>query len=151
MIRRLASLRSIACREEGVAAIEFCLTLPLLLALTLGVYDVSRLIAARLDYQQAVTEAAGLAIAQPPQNDLSYLVNAVAAAAKVPTSKVSVSRQLRCNGVAMPTTAQTCASTSDERAWFVSISVEGRYVPFSTHFALDHVIDMRVARTVRVQ
>lgn len=148
MLRRLAG---IGARDDGVAAIEFCLTLPILLMMTAGAYDVSRLIAARIDYQQAVTEAAGLAIAQPPQNDLTYLVNATAAAAKVPTSKVSVSKRLRCNDVLMPVGSTTCASTADERAWYVNIGVVGTYTPFWSHFQVNQPVTINITRTVRVQ
>lgn len=147
----LQKLRRLGARQDGVAAIEFCLTMPILLMLTAGAYDVSRLIAKRIDYQQAVTEGAGLAIAQPPQNDFTYLINAVAAAAEVPTSKVAVSKRLRCNDVLMPVGSTTCASTSDERAWFVNIGVQGSYVPFWTHFAVNGTIALDITRTVRVQ
>ena len=142
---------SLARRQDGVAAIEFCLTLPIVLALTFGVYDVSRMISARIDFQQAVTEGAGLAIAQPPQITTAPIASAVASAAKVPTSQVSVTVELRCNDVTMPAGTPTCASPADERARFVNISVRGDFVPTWTHFALDRNIDMRVARTVRVQ
>lgn len=151
MIRLRAFADSLAGRQDGVAAIEFCLTLPIMLALTFGVYDVSRMISARLDFQQAVTEGAGLAIAQPPQITTAPIAAAVASAAKVPLSQVAVSVRLRCNDVEMAVGTLTCASPDDERARFVNISVRGAFVPTWTHFALDRTINMRVARTVRVQ
>lgn len=151
MTRLRAFIESLAGRQDGVAAIEFCLTLPLMLALTFGVYDVSRMISARIDFQQAVSEGAGLAIAQPPQITTVPIRAAVASAAKVPASQVSVTVELRCNDVAMPADTLTCADPDDERARFVSISVRGSFVPTWTHFALDRTINMRVARTVRVQ
>lgn len=151
MIRLRAFADSLAGRQDGVAAIEFCLTLPIMLALTFGVYDVSRMISARLDFQQAVTEGAGLAIAQPPQITTAPIAAAVASAAKVPLSQVAVSVRLRCNDVEMAVGTLTCASPDDERARFVNISVRGSFVPTWTHFALDRTINMRVARTVRVQ
>ena len=151
MTRLRTFIGSLAARQDGVAAIEFCLTLPIVLALTFGVYDVSRMISARIDFQQAVSEGAGLAIAQPPQINVAPIVAAVAAAAKVPSSQVAVGVELRCNDVAMPAGTQACANVADERARFVSISVSGSYVPTWTHFALDRTIEMQVNRTVRVQ
>jgi Flp pilus assembly protein TadG len=151
MTRLRPFIGSLAARQDGVAAIEFCLTLPIMLALTFGVYDVSRMISARIDFQQAVSEGAGLAIAQPPQITIAPIVAAVASAADVPASQVAVSVELRCNDVAMPTGSVTCASPDDERARFVNIAVSGTFVPTWTHFAVDRAIDMRVSRTVRVQ
>lgn len=151
MTRLPTFIASLAGRHDGVAAIEFCLTLPIVLALTFGVYDVSRMISARIDYQQAVSEGAGLAIAQPPQISTAPIAAAVAAAANVPAGQVAVGVELRCNDVAMPAGTQACASPADERARFVSISVSGDFVPTWTHFALDRTIEMQVSRTVRVQ
>ena len=150
----IASIIRIARRlrrsGDGVAAIEFCLTLPILLMLTFGAYDVSRMIAARIDYQQAVTETAGLAIAQPPRsNDFGYLIAAAADAADVAPGNVAITRELRCNRVV--TSAVTCPSVSDERAWYVSITINANYVPFWTHFAIRRTVPLRVSRTVRVQ
>ena len=149
---RLRSLvSSLGARQDGVAAIEFCLTLPIMLALTFGVYDVSRMIAARIDFQQAVTEGAGLAIAQPPQINTGSIVTAVAAAAKVPANQVTVSVQLRCNDVVKPAGTQACASPNEERARYVNISVRGSFVPTWTHFAVNRTVNMRVTRSIRVQ
>ena len=137
------------CRD-GVAAIEFCLTLPILRLLTFGAFDVSRMIAARIDYQQAVTETAGLAIAQPPRsNNFDYLISAATAAAHVPAGSVAIARELRCSGAV--TSAVTCPSVSDERAWYVSITISANYVPFWSHFAIRRTVPLRVSRTVRVQ
>lgn len=144
-------LRSLLRREDGVAAIEFCLSLPVMLALTLGAYDVSRLISGRIDLQQAVTEGAGLAIAQPAHVTTGQIRTAVAAAAGLPTSRVTVTMQFRCDDVVMPTGTSGCANAAAERARFVSISVSGNFVPTWTHFAIDSTVAMQVTRTVRVQ
>lgn len=138
-------------RDDGVAAVEFCITLPVLLMLTLGVYDVSRMIAARLDYQQAIAEVAGLAIAQPPQNDFTYLIDAMDAATDAPRDNISVSRRLHCNNNVMPADTATCGDPSDERAWYVSISVQGTFTPSTTHFGVGASKTISVTRTVRVQ
>lgn len=136
-------------REDGVAAIEFCLVLPMLLLMTVGAYDVSRLIAARMDYQQALSEAAGLAMAQPPQDTNDTLINAVAAAASVPATSVTVTRETRCNNV--PVTTAACPNPSDERSRFFSITVRGSFRPMWTHFAIKTTVPITINRTIRYQ
>jgi Flp pilus assembly protein TadG len=148
---RNRSLKSLGRRDDGVAAIEFCLSLPLMLALTFGVYDVSRMISGRIDLQQAVSEGAGLAIAQPANATTGRIRTAVATAAGLPESRVTVSMELRCNDVVMPSGTTGCASASEERARFVSITINGNFVPTWTHFAVDRTVAMQVNRTVRVQ
>lgn len=146
LVRLLADIRR---HEAGVAAIEFCLTLPVLLALTLGVYDVSQLVARRLDFQQALTEAAGLAIAQPAQAiNHEYLKSVVATAAKVPASAVTVASELRCDDVV--TTTMICPQNGDERALYVRMSINASYVPTWSHFSIDRPIAMAITRVVRI-
>jgi len=135
--------------ERGVAAIEFCLTLPVLLMLTVGAYDVSQLISARIALQQALTEVEGLAIAQPPQgDDFSYLTDALAAAGGVPAANVSVRREISCNGTVV--TSIVCPSVTDHRAIFVVLTLERTYIPTSTHFGVARPVPMRITRTIRV-
>lgn len=141
-------LRRLKASERGVAAIEFCLTLPVLLALTFGAYDVSRMVAKRIDYQQALTEAAGLAIAFPPQGSVDYLVNAAAAAASVPATSVVVTRRVECNGTLV--TTATCGDPTQEQAIYVSFRISATYVPSFSHFSVDASVPMTVTRTVRV-
>lgn len=138
-----------AC-DRGVAALEFCLTLPILLALTLGAYDVSRLVSTRLDQQQALTEAAGLAIAQPALTiDYAYMRSVIANAADVPASAVSVAREVKCDGVVI--TGLTCPQNGDERAIYVTMTVNSTYEPSWRHFSIDRDVPMSVTRVVRIQ
>lgn len=142
--------RRIARAQEGVAAIEFCLTLPILLMMTVGAYDISQMIATRMDYQQALTEVAGLAIAQPPQGEsYGYLKNAAATAAKVDAEKITITSDYRCNNASV--TGSTCPNATDERALYVSITVTGNYTPKWQHFGIDASVPMTITRTVRVQ
>ena len=136
--------------RDGVAAIEFCLTLPVLLLMTLGVFDVSQVITRRLDYQQAAAETIGLALAQPPQatGSLAYLRSAASASAGVPLANVTVTRQVRCNNV--DTMNSACALATDF-ALYVNVSITGTYTPIWGHFAVDREIAMRFDRTVRIR
>jgi len=148
MLRRAISRLLFA--EDGVAAIEFCIAMPVLLMMTLGVHDVSRMIAARVDYQQAVTETVGLALARPPQDgeSLDYLRNAAAAAAGVPANDVSVVRQVRCNNVV---TQNSACPQQDQFALYVSVTINGGFTPTWTHFGVDRPVSMTVSRTLRIR
>ena len=136
--------------QRGVAAIEFGLTLPILLAMTLGVYDASQLIARRIDYQQALTEAAGLAIAQPAQAiKYDYMKSMIASAASLPVSAVSVTSEMRCDGVVV--TGLMCPENGDERALYVRMSISATYVPTWSFFAAGRSLPISITRVVRVQ
>lgn len=133
--------------ERGTAAIELAFTLPILLLLSVGAFDVSMLIAKQIDYQQAAAEVASLALARPPQADTAYLKTAVATAAGLDESKVTITTSLKCNGVA----SNSSCTVGQEQARFVTLTMQGQYVPVWTHFGIDHTIDMTVTRTIRYQ
>lgn len=52
-------------REEGVAAVEMALVMPILLLLVLGIIDVGRLVSARVAVQEAAQEGALFAAFAP--------------------------------------------------------------------------------------
>lgn len=150
MIRARYDLRGLRRCDRGVAALEFCLTLPILMALTFGAYDVSRLVEQRIDYQQALAEAGGLAIAQPALSiNYDYMKSVIAEAADVPTTAVSVTRELQCDGVVV--TTLICPESGDQRAIFVTMSVSGIFEPSWRHFSVDRDVPVRVTRVIRVQ
>lgn len=144
------SLHSVLKDSRGVAAIEFCLTLPVLLLLTLGAYDVSRMVTQRLEYQQAVAEAAGLVLANPPQgSNYSWITGALTKATGLPVSNFTVSRETRCDGTVVTTSA--CANASAEVSRYFTITVRASYVPMWSHFGMNRAVNMTVTRTIRYQ
>src|SRR3546814_409238 len=95
-----SSLRTLIADHRGLAAIELAFTLPVLTLLSLGAFDISRMLSTQIEYQQAAAEVASLAIARPPQSDTSYLKTVAAAASGLPESQVTAVLSLTCNGTA---------------------------------------------------
>src|SRR3546814_14763109 len=67
--------------------------------LSIGAFDVSRMIATQIDYQQAAAEVASLAIARPPQSDTAYLKTAAASASGLDEEDITVTTKITCDGV----------------------------------------------------
>src|SRR3546814_12401319 len=80
--------------RRGVAAIELAFTLPVLTFLSLGAFDVARMLSAQIDYQQAAAEVASLALARPPQSDTAYLQQAAMSASGLTEEKRSDERRV---------------------------------------------------------
>mgnify|MGYP003582361488 FL=1 len=133
---------------RGVAVIELAMTLPLLAMLSIGAFDVSRMIAKRLDYQQAAAEVATLAIAKPPQTDTAYLKTAAATASGLDPSQITVTLSMTCNGAA--STNAACGA-GEEQARYVTLTLNGQYVPVWTHFGVSQTVNMTVTRKMRYQ
>src|SRR3546814_7414177 len=99
--------------RRGVAAIELAFTLPVLTFLSLGAFDVARMLSAQIDYQQAAAEVASLALARPPQSDTAYLKQAAMSASGLTEDKVTVATSLTCNGTASNSNCRSEAHTSE--------------------------------------
>ena len=136
--------------SRGLAAMELGLALPVLTALGVGAIVGTRMVAQRIDYQQAAAEVASLALARAPAStgDTAYLKSAVVAASGLSGDKVTVSMTLTCDGTL--SASSTCAS-SQEQARFVSLRLAGSYTPLWTAFGVGGPVPMVVTRTVRIQ
>lgn len=148
--KRLLRMRApteVLADQRGLAVIELAMTLPVLTMLSIGAFDVSRMIATQIDYQQAAAEVASLAIARPPQSDTAYLKTAAAAASGLNEADITVTTKITCNGV---DSNANCAS-GQEQARYVTLTMNGQYVPVWTHFGIDDTVNLTVTRVVRYQ
>lgn len=110
--------------KRGTGAIELSLILPVLMVLVVGMVDISRMVAARIDAEQAAQRATDFALAiRPNGNNGSYIQTEAAAAAGVPSSDVTVDIFLECNGTRHGSFTGTCTAGQD-RARFVSVSID---------------------------
>ena len=91
MRMRIASaLPGLARDERGVSVIEFAFVAPIMMALILGVTDLSRAFATRLTLQQAANRAVEKAGVGTVQTDYNSLKAEAAAAAGVAATAVAV-------------------------------------------------------------
>ena len=111
--------------SSGTGALELALALPILLVLFAGMIDLSRVIAGRIDMEQAAIRATDYALAVRPAGRaeaISRIRNEAAAAGDVPSGDVSVDIFLECNGVRQGNFNSVCTSSQDQ-ARFVSVAV----------------------------
>lgn len=102
MVRKslVALARRLRRDERGVALVEMALSVPLLMLLCLGMIDVSRLVAAKLDLEQAAQQTTDFVLAKRPTNSsTAKYVTEAANAAGVRATDVTVTFFLECDGV----------------------------------------------------
>jgi len=110
--------------SKGTSMIELAIVFPVLLALMLGMVDISRFVAARLDAEQAAQRATDYALSLRPENDNgTYIRDEAATAAGVPTSDVTVEIYLECNTVRQASFNDLCTAGQD-RGRFVDVSID---------------------------
>lgn len=121
--RSFRLFRSIIADRAGVGLVELAFVLPVLLLLILGTIDLSQLVAARLDLEQAAQRTTDYALASRPRSaDGTYLKNEAVAASGVPAENVTVEIYLECDRVRQDSFDNTCGS-GETRARYVSVTI----------------------------
>lgn len=130
--------------ERGVSAVELGLSLPILMMLTVGAVDMSNLISARLDLEQAAQRTTDLALASHPRSSNgAYLVAEAAAASGQPAANVTVDIFLECDGERQSNFGGTC-DDGELRARFASVSIRRDYQPMFDYRALAGLFGRRM-------
>lgn len=130
--------------EVGTGALELALVLPILMMLMVGMIDMSRVIATRIDMEQAAIRATDYALAiRPTSSNSSYIRDEAASAAGVPTSDVTVDIFLECDHVRQSSFNSTCSSTQDQ-ARLVSVQIRRAVDPVFNWSALAKLLGRNV-------
>ncbi|MFN2100271.1 TadE/TadG family type IV pilus assembly protein [Altererythrobacter sp. MF3-039] len=117
------TLRALKRDQEGVALVEMAMSIPLLMLLCLGMIDISRLVAAKIDLEQAAQRTTDFVLAKRPTDGRTTKYTAEAAeAAGVGTDKVTVTFFLECDGVRADKVTDECLDT-ETTARFAYVSI----------------------------
>lgn len=147
--------------EAGTSVVELALVMPILFVLLAGVIDCARLISVKLKLQQAAERTAELASAGmmnkilPSSNGVAStafdsLKTEAATAANVPTSSVTVTYWLECDGTPQSDFNGSCTS-GQQVGRFTSISIAKTYVPSFPWLFRSTGIALAGSSSVRVQ
>jgi Flp pilus assembly protein TadG len=137
MTQRLASLFARLRRDDrGASLIEFGIMAPVLALLVGGVIDLSEGLSERYKIQQAVTRSLEQLQVQPAQADFNksdvdytYLQTEAATAAGVPTSQVTLTKWLMCDGVKQASWTGSC-QTGQDTARYVHLQIAKTFTGF---------------------
>lgn len=121
-------LKRLRREERGVTVIEFAFVAPILVLFLLGIVDGARAISAKLTIDQAAYRGLEKIAVGTVQTDYTFAQTEAATAAGVPTSNVTVTNWVECNGKKMPNFTDTCAST-EQTARYVQIAITKSFVP----------------------
>ena len=121
-------LPDLARDTRGVSVIELALTAPFLGFLVMGVTDLARGYASKLNLEQAAHRALEKAAVGTVQSDYSYLQAEAATAAGVPAANVTVTTWLECDRVVQPAFDGVCTGTAMVSR-YVRVTVNSTFRP----------------------
>jgi Flp pilus assembly protein TadG len=145
-------LSSLVKDECGTTVIETAIVAPVLVAMALGSYDVSQMIARQHELQSgaADVETIVFAVSSGTATDTIKIKQVLVASLGLTTSQVTVAKVYRCGTTtALVTSSSSCASGT-KVSTYVRVSFSDRYSPIWTDFGVGAPLDYNVVRTVQV-
>ena len=119
----------LARNDRGASIIELALVAPVLASLLIGMVDLSRAYSYKLKLEQAAQRAIEKVQAyQTSTSTYTTLQSEAAAAAGVPTNKVTIDYWLECDGTRASNYESVCTGSQTYARW-VTVSVEGTFTP----------------------
>lgn len=143
-------LRALWRDRDGSTTIETALILPALLAMSMGTFDVSRMVARQNELQKAANEAGDVVIAANPdtQSKKDTLKAVIMTSTGLAQDKVTISNVYRCGvDASFVTLVSACAGSFST---FVRVVLTDTYTPTWTKFGLGGAVNYSVTRQVQV-
>lgn len=135
--------------RQGSMVVETAIVVPVLGMLSFGAFDASRIIVRQTELQQAVAEAAQIALASPPdtQSERDTIKGIIRTSTGLAADKVTVTTQYRCGVTTTLVSTNTCDMTAGVTT-YLRIVVTDTYTPLWNDFGIGSPINYNVNRMV---
>ena len=145
-------IRGIRGNARGSVVIETAIVAPVLVLLSLGTFDVSRMVARQHELQTGATDLEGivLAVVKGPGTDTTTIRSALSTSLNLPLSNVTVVKVYRCgSGTSMVSAISACSDPADVST-YVQITLSDSYTPVWTQFGVGGPLNYNLIRTVQI-
>ncbi|PLK25841.1 TadE/TadG family type IV pilus assembly protein [Novosphingobium sp. TH158] len=151
-MKPLAALRAVLGDREGAVALETALVIPVLLALSVGSYEASRIVARQAELQTASSEASSVALASEPTSPTrrATLKGILETSTGLDQDKVFVDAAYRCGSSTVYVTDATVCGTNMISS-YVKITLNDSYTPIWTQFGIGTSVPFTVERYVMIK
>ncbi|MXO72234.1 TadE/TadG family type IV pilus assembly protein [Alteraurantiacibacter buctensis] len=153
MMRRALSLlrRALRC-QAGSMAIETAIIAPVLIALSIGGFEIGSIVARQTELQSAAAEAAAIVRAATPatSEERTAIRDVVATSTGLSTGQVSVTEIYRCADATAYVTSEADCSTGVVINKFIRLAIADTYHPLWAEFGIGSELTFDVTRTVQV-
>jgi hypothetical protein len=124
-------LRTLIFDRRGVAVVELALTMPILMALVMGVADMSMAYSRKLALEQAVQRAIEMVQQTTEETSVEEVIRSeVSDQASVGADDVGVEYTLFCDGELIGDFNSECADEDALEVRYIKVTVTGEYDPF---------------------
>lgn len=152
MIRLPALIRNLRASTQGSVVIETAIVAPVLVLLSLGTFDVSRMVARQHELQTGAIDLEGivLAVAKSTGTNEATIRTALSSSLNLPLSKVTVVKVYRCGSSSSTVAAISDCSDPTDTSVYVKVTLTDSYNPIWTKFGVGSQLNYNLVRTVQV-
>ena len=153
MITKLSALLGrLRASTHGSVVIETAIVAPVLVMLSLGTFDVSRMVARQHELQTGATDLEGivLAVAKGNGTNEATIRTALSSSLKLPLNKVTVVKVYRCGSDTSTVAAISACPDPTNTSTYVKVTLSDSYTPIWTKFGVGGPLNYNLVRTVQV-
>jgi len=143
-------LSKLAARIDGTALIETAIVAPVLIMMSVGVFEASRMVARQSELQSTAEQATEITLATVPdtQAELDKVKAKLRASSGLGEARIQLVYKYRCGTGAISTTKPTCSD--DSLNTYISMAISDEYQPIWTEFGISRSFEYHVNRTVQI-
>lgn len=145
-------LRRLRRDKRGSFAIETAFVLPMLLMMTIGIFEVSRMVARQHELQTAANESEIIILAtnQGAETNISDIRSILRQSLNLAGNNVQLSQSYRCNISTTFVTAISACSETEPVSSYINLNITDTYRPVWTYMGMGRPISFSVQRRVQV-
>lgn len=136
----------------GAMAIETAIVAPVLAMMSVGTFEISRIVSRQTELETAVAEIGQIAIAATPDTELerTKLKGILMASAGLADNEVTITNVYRCGAATTTVAAASSCSSGDVITTYLNIALTDTYSPLWTAFGIGRPYGFSVSRRVIV-
>ncbi len=139
--------------SRGAMAIETAVVAPVLVAMSIGTFEIGTLVSREQELQSSASEAEGiiLAAAAGSGTDSGVIEDVIEESLDLEEDQVELEQRFRCNAETELRLDASACGTGATIAVYVRLEVTDSYTPVWARFGVGRTIDYNIVRTIMVQ
>jgi hypothetical protein len=144
------TLGALLRQTGGTALIETAIIAPVLIVMSIGTFETSRMVARQSELQSSAEQATEIALAIVPdtQTELNQVKSKLMASSKLGAARVVLNFRYRCAAGALQTVEPSCSE--DSLATYISMELTDEYQPVWTNWGFGKSFEYNLKRTVQI-
>lgn len=141
---------ALIARTDGTALIETAIVAPVLIMMSIGVFETSRMVARQSELQSTAEQATEIALATVPdtQSELDKVKAKMMESSGLGAARITLQFKYRCGTGTLDTTMPSCSD--DSLNTYIAMSISDEYQPVWTEWGVSRSFEFHVDRTVQI-